>query len=167
MLLSGLHCTHRLCCNRSCWTMLCFMEVVFIILEYLYRIVLYCVWVPFLVKRALSLTQWNPANMKSALLYTTTSGQRRIRLNTLSLSCTTALASLFRGADLDAQFTHFLKQGMPLCPQHAIIKFPWTTTSALESVKLAFGESICMLGQVYQRQDTSVRRQCWDKFTWY
>jgi protein transport protein SEC24 len=48
--------------------------------------------------------------MKSALLYTTTSGQRRIRLNTLSLSCTTALASLFRGADLDAQFTHFLKQ---------------------------------------------------------
>ncbi|KAG0560568.1 hypothetical protein M758_10G185600 [Ceratodon purpureus] len=47
---------------------------------------------------------------QSALLYTTTSGQRRIRLNTLSLSCTTALASLFRGADLDAQFTHFLKQ---------------------------------------------------------
>ncbi|XP_024381127.1 protein transport protein SEC24 C [Physcomitrium patens] len=47
---------------------------------------------------------------QSALLYTTTSGQRRIRLNTLSLSCSTALTSLFRGADLDAQFTHFLKQ---------------------------------------------------------
>jgi protein transport protein SEC24 len=48
--------------------------------------------------------------MKSALLYTTTTGQRRIRLNTLSVPCTTALASLFRGADLDAQFTYFLKQ---------------------------------------------------------
>ncbi|BBN17285.1 protein transport protein SEC24 [Marchantia polymorpha subsp. ruderalis] len=44
-----------------------------------------------------------------ALLYTTVTGQRRIRVITLSLSCTSVLSNLFRGADLDAQFTYFLK----------------------------------------------------------
>ncbi|CAM6106579.1 unnamed protein product [Calypogeia fissa] len=44
-----------------------------------------------------------------ALLYTTLTGERRIRVITLSLSCTTVLSNLFRGADLDAQFTYLLK----------------------------------------------------------
>ncbi|CAK9882645.1 unnamed protein product [Sphagnum jensenii] len=48
-------------------------------------------------------------SFQSALLYTTMNGQRRIRINTLSLSCTTALSNLFRGADLDTQFTYLLK----------------------------------------------------------
>lgn len=51
---------------------------------------------------------------QSALLYTTMNGQRRIRINTLSLSCTTALSNLFRGADLDTQFTYLLKNGMDM-----------------------------------------------------
>ncbi|KAL3680392.1 hypothetical protein R1sor_023348 [Riccia sorocarpa] len=54
-----------------------------------------------------------------ALLYTTVTGQRRIRVITLSLSCTTVLSNLFRGADLDAQFTYFLKhsaQEIPTVP---------------------------------------------------
>ncbi|XP_021730205.1 protein transport protein Sec24-like At4g32640 [Chenopodium quinoa] len=45
-----------------------------------------------------------------AILYTTVYGQRRIRVMNLSLSCTSALPNLFRSADLDAQFTCFLKQ---------------------------------------------------------
>ncbi|XP_031488075.1 protein transport protein Sec24-like At4g32640 isoform X1 [Nymphaea colorata] len=45
-----------------------------------------------------------------ALLYTTVYGQRRIRVTTLSLPCTSVLSNLFRAADLDAQFTCFLKQ---------------------------------------------------------
>ncbi|GAB2234596.1 hypothetical protein Droror1_Dr00003853 [Drosera rotundifolia] len=45
-----------------------------------------------------------------ALLYTTIYGQRRIRVITLSLSCTSTLHNLFRTADLDTQFTCFLKQ---------------------------------------------------------
>ncbi|KAL9256724.1 transport protein SEC24 C-like protein [Drosera capensis] len=45
-----------------------------------------------------------------ALLYTTIYGQRRIRVVTLSLSCTSTLHNLFRTADLDTQFTCFLKQ---------------------------------------------------------
>nr|KJB59250.1 hypothetical protein B456_009G246400 [Gossypium raimondii] len=45
-----------------------------------------------------------------ALLYTTVYGQRRIRVTNLSLPCTNMLSNLFRSADLDTQFTCFLKQ---------------------------------------------------------
>jgi protein transport protein SEC24 len=59
---------------------------------------------------------------QSALLYTTTDGQRRIRINTLSLSCTTGLSHLFRGADLDAQFTYFLKQAAQDVPNTPVVQ---------------------------------------------
>ncbi|KAJ7297452.1 hypothetical protein O6H91_Y056200 [Diphasiastrum complanatum] len=58
-----------------------------------------------------------------ALLYTTMSGERRIRINTLAISCTSILSNLFRGADLDAQFTYFLKhaaQATPAAPLQQI-----------------------------------------------
>ncbi|PQP95396.1 protein transport protein Sec24-like [Prunus yedoensis var. nudiflora] len=45
-----------------------------------------------------------------ALLYTTLYGQRRIRVTTLSLPCTSMLNNLFRTADLDTQFACILKQ---------------------------------------------------------
>uniref|UniRef100_A0A0E0MFF9 Protein transport protein Sec24-like CEF n=1 Tax=Oryza punctata TaxID=4537 RepID=A0A0E0MFF9_ORYPU len=45
-----------------------------------------------------------------ALLYTTVYGQRRIRVMNLSLPCTNMLSNLFRYADLETQFTCFLKQ---------------------------------------------------------
>ncbi|XP_008810270.2 protein transport protein Sec24-like At4g32640 [Phoenix dactylifera] len=54
-----------------------------------------------------------------ALLYTTVYGQRRIRIINLSLPCTSMLSNLFRSADLDTQFTCFLKQaanGIPASP---------------------------------------------------
>ncbi|KZV15101.1 protein transport protein Sec24-like [Dorcoceras hygrometricum] len=54
-----------------------------------------------------------------ALLYTTVYGQRRIRVSTLSLPCTSILSNLFRSADLDAQFSCILKQAaneIPLAP---------------------------------------------------
>ncbi|KAJ6842510.1 protein transport protein Sec24-like [Iris pallida] len=54
-----------------------------------------------------------------ALLYTTMYGQRRIRVTNLSLPCTSMLSNLFRAADLDTQFTCFLKQaasGIPASP---------------------------------------------------
>ena len=50
-------------------------------------------------------------SLQCALLYTTIDGQRRIRVTTLSVPCTTVLSSVFRGADLDAQVTYFMKQG--------------------------------------------------------
>ncbi|XP_057528262.1 protein transport protein SEC24 B-like [Amaranthus tricolor] len=51
-----------------------------------------------------------------AILYTTVYGQRRIRVMNLSLSCTSTLPNLFRSADLDAQFTCFLKQAASEIP---------------------------------------------------
>lgn len=54
-------------------------------------------------------------DVQCATLYTTVYGQRRIRVMNLSLPCTSMLSSLFRSADLDTQFTCFLKQGTFLC----------------------------------------------------
>ncbi|KAI7725657.1 hypothetical protein M8C21_001682, partial [Ambrosia artemisiifolia] len=51
-------------------------------------------------------------SFQCALLYTTVYGQRRIRVSTLSLPCTTMLSNLFRSADLDTQFSCFLKQAL-------------------------------------------------------
>ncbi|XP_073317359.1 protein transport protein SEC24 C-like isoform X2 [Primulina huaijiensis] len=45
-----------------------------------------------------------------ALLYTSIYGQRRIRVSTLSLPCTSILSNMFRSADMDAQFSCILKQ---------------------------------------------------------
>ncbi|KAG5607927.1 hypothetical protein H5410_029419 [Solanum commersonii] len=50
-------------------------------------------------------------SFQCALLYTTIDGQRRIRISTFSLPCTTMLSDLFRSADLDTQFACILKQG--------------------------------------------------------
>uniref|UniRef100_A0A5B6ZX03 Uncharacterized protein n=1 Tax=Davidia involucrata TaxID=16924 RepID=A0A5B6ZX03_DAVIN len=57
-----------------------------------------------------------------ALLYTTVYGQRRIRVSTLSLPCTTMLSSLFRSADLDTQFTCFLKQAASEIPSSPLLQ---------------------------------------------
>lgn len=72
-----------------------------------------------------------------ALLYTTLYGQRRIRITTLALSCTTVLSNVFRGADLDAQFAYYLKQAakeVPAAPlsqvREEMTNFCVTTLSA-------------------------------------
>lgn len=53
--------------------------------------------------------------IQCALLYTTVYGQRRIRVTTLSLPCTSMLSNLFRAADLDTQFSCYMKQGIQIC----------------------------------------------------
>lgn len=50
------------------------------------------------------------ACFQCALLYTTMAGERRVRVHTLSLPTTAILSNLFRGADLDANFSTILKQ---------------------------------------------------------
>ncbi|CAA2975078.1 transport Sec24-like At4g32640 [Olea europaea subsp. europaea] len=56
------------------------------------------------------LQEGSECSFQCALLYTTVYGQRRIRVSTLSLPCTTLLSNLFRSADLDTQFACVLKQ---------------------------------------------------------
>ncbi|XP_071717053.1 protein transport protein SEC24 C-like isoform X2 [Rutidosis leptorrhynchoides] len=62
-------------------------------------------------------------SFQCALLYTSVYGQRRIRVSTLSLPCTPTLSNLFRSADLDTQFSCFLKQAaneIPFTPLLAV-----------------------------------------------
>ncbi|KAI3709656.1 hypothetical protein L2E82_39422 [Cichorium intybus] len=61
-------------------------------------------------------------SFQCALLYTTVYGQRRIRVSTLSLPCTTMLSNLFRSADLDTQFSCFLKQAAIEIPTSALVQ---------------------------------------------
>ncbi|CAI5521297.1 unnamed protein product [Closterium sp. Naga37s-1] len=61
------------------------------------------------VKHDEKLAENSEACFQCAILYTTTTGERRVRVHTLSLPTTASLASVFRGADLDAQFAYMLK----------------------------------------------------------
>ncbi|GJP53569.1 hypothetical protein CLOM_g12724 [Closterium sp. NIES-68] len=61
------------------------------------------------VKHEEKLAENSEACFQCAILYTTTTGERRVRVHTLSLPTTASLASVFRGADLDAQFAYMLK----------------------------------------------------------
>lgn len=55
-----------------------------------------------------------PAYVQCALLYTTSAGQRRVRVLTLGLQSTSAMASLYRYADLDALLNVMLRQSIAL-----------------------------------------------------
>ncbi|XP_050372393.1 protein transport protein Sec24-like At4g32640 isoform X2 [Argentina anserina] len=57
-----------------------------------------------------------------ALLYTTMYGQRRIRVLTLALPCTSMLNNLFRTADLDTQFACILKQAANEIPSTPLLQ---------------------------------------------
>ncbi|KAK3254205.1 hypothetical protein CYMTET_36578, partial [Cymbomonas tetramitiformis] len=56
------------------------------------------------------LTDGGEACVQCALLYTTTTGERRIRVHTLALTCTSILGNLFRSADLDVQLSTYVAQ---------------------------------------------------------
>ncbi|KAK6127818.1 hypothetical protein DH2020_038455 [Rehmannia glutinosa] len=80
------------------------------------------------------LQEGSECSFQCALLYTTVYGQRRIRVSTLSLPCTSMLSNLFRAADLDTQFACILKQvsssgqlilpeALKLLPLYTLVEF--------------------------------------------
>ncbi|KAF4370869.1 hypothetical protein G4B88_012669 [Cannabis sativa] len=73
-----------------------------------------------------------------ALLYTTVYGQRRIRVTTLSLPCTNMLSYLFRAADLDSQFTCFLKQAANEIPFNPLSRVREQVTNLCINSLLAY-----------------------------
>ncbi|XP_062173358.1 protein transport protein SEC24 C [Alnus glutinosa] len=73
-----------------------------------------------------------------ALLYTTVYGQRRIRLTTLSLPCTSMLSNLFRSADLDTQFACFLKEAAHKIPSSPLLQVREQVTNLCISVLLSY-----------------------------
>ncbi|CAI5466189.1 unnamed protein product [Closterium sp. Yama58-4] len=72
------------------------------------------------VKHEEKLAENSEACFQCAILYTTTTGERRVRVHTLSLPTTASLASVFRGADLDAQFAYMLKTAAADVVTHAV-----------------------------------------------
>ncbi|KAI5067109.1 hypothetical protein GOP47_0017637 [Adiantum capillus-veneris] len=73
-----------------------------------------------------------------ALLYTTIDGQRRIRVTTLSLTCTTVLNNVFRGADLDAQFTYFLKHAAQEAPATSLAQLREKMTNSCVNILFTY-----------------------------
>ncbi|KAL6005839.1 Protein transport protein Sec24C [Asimina triloba] len=78
------------------------------------------------------------AGTNCALLYTTVYGQRRIRVHTLSLPCTSVLSNLFRTADLDTQFTGFLKQAANEIPTSPLIQVREQITNLCVNILYAY-----------------------------
>ncbi|GLT53087.1 hypothetical protein SLA2020_263830 [Shorea laevis] len=73
-----------------------------------------------------------------ALLYTTVYGQRRIRVTTLSLPCTSILSNLFRSADLDTQFACFLKQAAIRIPSSPVLLVKERVTNLCIDILLSY-----------------------------
>ncbi|XVE89833.1 hypothetical protein DITRI_Ditri20bG0026500 [Diplodiscus trichospermus] len=73
-----------------------------------------------------------------ALLYTTVYGQRRIRISTLSLPCTSNTTNLFQATDLDTQFVCSLKQVANLIPSTPLLQIREKVTSICINNLLAY-----------------------------
>ncbi|KAM7280123.1 hypothetical protein ACFE04_007257 [Oxalis oulophora] len=73
-----------------------------------------------------------------ALLYTTVYGERRIRVTSLSLPCTSNLNNLFRGADLDTNFAYFVKQAADQIPTTPLMLVREQVTTLCINVLLAY-----------------------------
>jgi protein transport protein SEC24 len=61
------------------------------------------------------LDEKQPAFVQVAILYTTTSGERRVRCLNMSFTTTSLIGNVFRFADLDASVTIFFKEGEQVC----------------------------------------------------
>ncbi|ORX40834.1 hypothetical protein BD324DRAFT_678254 [Kockovaella imperatae] len=61
-----------------------------------------------------------PAFVQVAVLYTSSSGERRVRCLNLSLTTTSLIGNVFRFADLDAAVTLFVKDAVSQMPQKAL-----------------------------------------------
>lgn len=52
--------------------------------------------------------------LQCAVLYTTVSGQRRLRIHNLGLNCSSQLADLYKSCETDALINFFAKSGNTL-----------------------------------------------------
>lgn len=59
-------------------------------------------------------TQVSMLFLQCAVLYTTISGQRRLRIHNLALNCSTQLADLYKSCETDALINFFAKSGSVL-----------------------------------------------------
>ena len=65
------------------------------------------------VKHDDKLTDGDGAFAQCALLYTSSSGQRRLRIINMSFNVTSKMADVFRSCELDTLMNYFSKKGKP------------------------------------------------------
>lgn len=88
------------------------------------------------VKHDDKLTEEEGVFVQVALLHTSCSGQRRIRIQNLSLKTCSQMADLYRACELDAIINFFAKQGMN--------KFEFTLRTTFRLTYLLFSNHLCL-----------------------
>lgn len=74
-----------------------------------------------LVKHESKLDDKRDAHFQSAVLYTSSTGQRRVRLHNVAVPVTQVMSNVFRFADMDATITYCTKEGKPFLPYPILI----------------------------------------------
>jgi len=60
-------------------------------------------------------------SFQCAILYTTRSGERRIRVHTLSITCTSVLGNLFKGADCETILNYYARIAIREVPKQGVL----------------------------------------------
>jgi protein transport protein SEC24 len=84
------------------------------------------------------LPEHGEATLQYALLYTTSDGQRRIRVHTLALPVTKSLGTVFRGADLDCFLGYLSRKVAGQIPNHSLGACKETMNRAAADALLAY-----------------------------
>ncbi|KAL7099354.1 hypothetical protein ACP275_09G079200 [Erythranthe tilingii] len=87
------------------------------------------------------LQEGSECSFQCALLYTTVYGQRRIRISTLSLPCTSMPSNIFRSADIDTLFSCILKQVADEIPSAPLSQVRDHATNAVIDVLCSYRKS--------------------------
>eukprot|EP00873_Tetraselmis_striata_P007892 jgi/Tetstr1/428156/TSEL_018207.t1 len=78
------------------------------------------------------------AFFQAALLYTNTSGERRIRLHTIAVPCTSVLGTLYRAAELDTQVFYMARKAAETLPGGTLAAVREQVTASCVDVLYAY-----------------------------
>ncbi|OCH89213.1 sec24-like protein [Obba rivulosa] len=78
------------------------------------------------------------AYIQCAVLYTTASGQRRVRVMNLALQVAALAGSIFRYADMDTVVCHMVREAISKLPSQRILSIQETLTETCSSILLAY-----------------------------
>ena len=84
------------------------------------------------------LSEVHEASFQTAILYTSASGQRRIRIHTVCYSVTSVLGNLYKGADLDCVFNYFVRWAASMLMGSSLETTKDVIQSQLTNILLAY-----------------------------
>jgi len=91
-----------------------------------------------LLEHTATLSETGFAFIQSALLYTTISGQRRVRVCNLGLQVASMAGSVFRYADMDTVVCHLVREGISKLPNQRIMKIQEQLTEKCTAILLGY-----------------------------